>query len=387
MAMNMRFLLLVLLGGVAVATFAHSDPQPSAAARGRQWLLDRRAADGTWRSDVYSAFRDGPSLTPLALLALQELNDPATAVVVASGYDYLAKMVKPDGTIDAAAEGVNYPVYTAALAVRVLSRSPRHRPARDAWLAELRRRQLDEGNGWTPADAFYGGWGYCHPLPRKPKPGEVAPQLLESNLSATAYALDAFRAAGVPADDPAWRKALRFVVRCQNYSEDGTAADRKFDDGGFYFVDGDPARNKPGPLGRDAAGRERYRSYGSMTADGFRALRLCGLPTDHPRVQAAAEWLRRSFDGKGHPGAYPPERAGERDAVYFYYAWSLAQSLPDLSPGDARRMAAGLTEGIAARQRPDGSWANASKAVREDDPVLATSWALLTLARCRPFLP
>src|SRR5207302_5777658 len=133
----------------------------------------------------------------------------------------------------------------------------------------------------------------CHPLPRKPKPGEFVPPLLESNLSATVYALDALRAAGTPANDPAYRKALQFVVRCQNYPDDRNAVDPTFDDGGFHFIDDDAARNKPGPVGRDASGRERFRSYGSTTADGYHALRLCGLVPDDARVAAALGWLRQ----------------------------------------------------------------------------------------------
>ncbi len=363
---------------------------PSPLERGRQFLTARQGSDGAWRSETYSSFRDGASLTPLVLLALQELPGPAgNDAAVARGTEYLARLVRPDGTIDAGEQGLSYPIYTAALAVRVLSLpgNEQHKAARDTWLADLRRRQLDESLGWGPADEYYGGWGYCHGLPRKPRPGEFVPPLVESNLSATVYALDALRAAGVPADDPAFGKALAFLSRCQNFADDPRVADRRFDDGGFFFIPGDPARNKPGPAGRDAHGRERFRSYGSTTADGYRALRLCGLPADHPRVRAALDWLFRQFDGTAHAGDYPPERTGDKDAVYFYYAWSLAQALSDLPPDLARKWAVALTEEVIRRQQPDGGWRNPCKAVREDDPILATALATMTLARCRPFLP
>jgi hypothetical protein len=355
-----------------------------ATARGKVWLADHRGRDGVWRSDVYSAFRDGPSLTPLVLLALEEMGDPGRPdPIIADGCDYLTKMVQPDGTIDGGKDGINYPVYTAALAVRVLSGSAKYTKARDAWLAELRRRQLDETNGWSTDDPQYGGWGYCHPLPRKPKPGEFVPPLLESNLSATVFALDALNAAGVPTSDRAYQKALRFIVRCQNLSADGKVADAHFDDGGFFFIESDAARNKPGPLGQDKAGRERFRSYGSTTADGYRALRRCGLAADHPRVVAALDWLQKQFDGKSHPGDYPPERAGDKDAVYFYYAWSLSQSLGDVPPADTKRWAAALSAELVQRQRTDNCWINVCRAVREDDPILATALAVMTLARCQ----
>src|SRR5207237_10734718 len=132
-----------------------------------------------------------------------------------------AKLARPDGTIDAGPHGPSYPAYTAALAVRVLSEvaPDRHRPARNAWLAYLRVRQLTEDLGWQPADKPYGGWGYCARLPRKPAADEFAPPLLESNLSATIFALQALHAAGCPANDPAFRKALVFLKRCQNHTQ------------------------------------------------------------------------------------------------------------------------------------------------------------------------
>jgi squalene-hopene/tetraprenyl-beta-curcumene cyclase len=361
-----------------------------ATARARNWLRARIGPDGAWRSETYASFRDGASLTPLALLALAEQRTPTDfGPDVRRGTEYLAKLARPDGTIESGQHGPSYPVYTAALAVRVLSLpgAEPFRAARDAWLADLRRRQLDETLGWSPDDKEYGGWGYCHGLPRKPKAGELVPPLVESNLSATAFALDALRAAGVPADDPAYRKAMGFINRCQNLPDDPSAADPRFDDGGFFFIYDDPARNKPGPAGRDGTGRERFRSYGSTTADGYRALRLCGLPPEHARVKAALGWLRRHFDGAVHSGDYPPERSGDRRALDFYYAGSLTQSLGDLPADEARAWAGALADGLMAQQQEDGSWQNPCKAVREDDPVLATALATAALARCRPYLP
>jgi squalene-hopene/tetraprenyl-beta-curcumene cyclase len=361
----------------------------SAIARGRQYLQLAQARDGAWRSDKYSSFRDGPSLTPLVLLALEAgRTSPETNTSFTRGTDYLVGLVRRDGSIDEGQFGRSYPVYSAALATRVLSLPgmEHHRIARDAWLADLRRRQLDESLGWSPDDAAYGGWGYCHAIPKKPKPGEFVPQLLESNLSATVFALDALRGAQVPTEDPAFRKALIFIRRCQNFADDPVRADPAFDDGGFHFIYDDPARNKPGPAGRDRHGRPRFRSYGSTTADGFRALLRCGAANDDPRALAALAWLKSHFKGAGHVGDYPPERSSDRSALDYYFAWSLAQLFEEVPFELARAWAVTVSSGLCERQQPDGCWTNPSKAVREDDPLLATALAVAALQRCRDVL-
>jgi squalene-hopene/tetraprenyl-beta-curcumene cyclase len=352
-----------------------------ALAHGARYLMGLQLPDGAWRSDTYGVFRAGDALTPLALGALHATGGSEDSL--RRGGDYLAAMARPDGTIDAGPYGLSYPVYIAALCVLVLARPhhARHRAACDAWLSFLRRRQLTEALGWDPSDRPYGGWGYCHSLPRKPAPGEPTVALTESNLSATAFALAALRAAGFPDDESALRRTLVFVRRCQNYDDDPARRDPAFDDGGFFFMYDDPVRNKAGVAGRDGAGRERYESYGSMTADGLRSLLACGLPRDHPRVRAALGWLEERFCASAHPGRFAPGRAAVRASIYFYYCWSVAQAL--FAAGSAAPWAEALAGALLRLQRPDGSWCNPAVEVREDDPVVATSLALEALTLCR----
>jgi squalene-hopene/tetraprenyl-beta-curcumene cyclase len=398
-----------------------------ALAAGLRFLLSQQADDGAWRSQIYGPFKDGGSLTPLALRTLFGVapRDRLDSNRIVAGISYLVRMVRDDGLIDSTSGNITYPVYTAANAVVVLSRSrnPRHLAARDAWLAELRRRQLVEQLGWQRDDEAYGGWGYSSLLPKRPVSGKPATPLDEPNLSATAFALEALRAAGSREDDPAFRKALRFVQRCQNFSNDrdrdrkvreGEAPaeplsdharlggsltlpnrailDREFDDGGFFFILHDPIRNKAGGLGRDASGSERFASYGSTTADGLRCLLACGLSTDDPRVAAARRWLRDHFAADSHPGGYATDREHVREGLFLYYARSMALALAsmpatdDASRAEVRRIASALANELARRQRPDGSWSNPVVSVREDDPLVATPFALEALAACRSIL-
>src|SRR5208337_3289260 len=224
----------------------YSERIDQALASATRFLLAQQSAPGVFVSDVYANFKDGDALTPLVVQALH------AAGASVKGADYLAAMVKADGTIDPGPNGLHYPAYTASLAVAVLSPSefssttpnPQHLKARDAWLAYLRARQLIEDLYWQPADKQYGGWGYCSGIPRKPRPGEFGPSFIESNLSATLFALEALRAAGCAPEDPAIQKALVFVKRCQNYSEEIKNEASLFDDGGFFFIYDDPVRNK-----------------------------------------------------------------------------------------------------------------------------------------------
>jgi len=70
-------------------------------------------------------------------------------------------------------------------------------------------------------------------------------------------------------------------------------------------------------------------------------------------------------------------------AVFYYYCASLARAPGSLTaegedgPVAVKRL---LADELLKRQRDDGSWANPAHAYREDDPITATSFALLALA-------
>ena len=374
---------------------------------GIAYLRKQQGKDGVWRSDIYATFKEGTALTPLVLSAMNEgdqtypfeegrnvkTRPPRNHDL--SGYESLAKLVRPDGTIDEGEDGIDYPVYTSALAVMALSRFEELRvgkywigpngesreiissksllKARDAWLKYLLDRQLTEKLGWNREDKQYGGWGYCRLIPKKPKPNDFAPPLVESNLSATVFALDALKAAGVK-DKEVYEKALVFVRRCQN------------EDGGFHFIYDDPVRNKAGVAEQTPGQPPRFHSYGSTTADGLRSLILCGEP-DKDRVAAAKKWLQKNFRADSHPGEYAKAHEPNRDAVYYYYAASVARTLrplDDFELPDGRDWRVELTKELVKRQRKDGSWANPVELVRENDPIVATANAIIALANCRP---
>jgi hypothetical protein len=336
-----RALVLALLVACSSSTPATPAPTPGsidqALARAGTFLDAQQIADGSIRSRTYAALKDGWSLTPLAAMALRMIPDQRDAYARSVGFV---------ATLDATAVGaLGYPNYTLAIGALVLGAPenlPAHRATRDGFLAALRARQLPDG-----------GWGYD---PRT------------SNLSTTLLAVGALALSGVKPSDPALVAARGFVERCAN------------PDGGFVFSPDTPDGNKAGP-----AGGGGFRSYGSMTADGLRALLRLGAAADDPRVLAAVAWLRQRFDPTKNPGDFVPINELRRASSYFYWAWSAAHAMEHVSREDHGWAIALATE-LLRLQRADGAWANPASEMREDDPIIATSFAVAALALCRGVL-
>lgn len=367
------------------------DAALGAAAR---FLVGTQSEDGAWRSETYGCFRDGPELTPHVLSCLFFLPQGGETVRPAfdRGASFMMKLVTKDGQIDPGPRGLNFPVFTAGSASRVVVLERKDEPhlrARAAWLAYLRERQLVEANGWKLTDLRYGGWGFSIDVPKLPHVGGDAGRFYESNLVATLFGIAALRSAQVPHDDPIYEKALVFVTRCQNFSDNPAKGDPYYDDGGFFFIPSDPTQNKAGIAGTDKRGRRRFHSYGSMTADGLRALIRCGVPLTAPRVVAARRWLEVNFTVDQNPGTFAPDREILRNSTYFYYCWSLAHAFLALGTDEAMtdkgsvRWADVLADALIRRQRPDGTWRSVYTDAKEDDPLVSTPWAASALAICR----
>lgn len=362
--------------------------------RAARCLVQQQSPDGAWRSQTYGFLKDGPSLTSIVAGCLFFLPQGGTESRKAFelGAAYLAGMAGKEGGIETGESGLNFPVLTAASACRVLDLAQptaQNLHARDAWWSFLKSYRLSRDLGWQPEDPEFGGWGFSLSPPRKPAPGQPRERFCESNLVATLFAIAAVRSVKLPASDPIYGEILTFVRRCQNFSDSPGKSDPKFDDGGFFFIPGDPVQNKAGVAGRDRSGRERYLSYGSMTADGVRALIRCGLPLDHPRVVAARRWLERNFTAKQHPGRFLPDRQVLGEATYCYYCWAVAHAFLALNLHTIEtktgkvEWAKALAEELMQRQQADGSWKNRFTASNEDDPLIATAWAAAALAICR----
>ncbi len=292
----------------------------------------------------------------------------------------VAAAAGPDGAIHGG--GLENYATSAAVGALVASKNPVYRPLVEKARAYLTGLQADEGEQFSPDHWAYGGWGYGN---------EERP-----DLSNTQMALDALRAAGVPPEDPAMQRVLRFLERCQNRSEsntieiarDGVTAVAGNDGGAVYY----PGKSQAGST-RTADGKQVPRSYGSMTYALLKGFVFAGLPKDDPRLQDAWKWCVTHYTLDRVPGYEEMALVSPRIAYQglFYYYLSLATALRaygaeriEPARGTSHDWRRELAARLASLQRPDGSFVNEnSQRWYEGDEVLATSYAVLALQAAR----
>jgi hypothetical protein len=334
------------------------------------FLKGRQSADGGWRSAQYAAFRDGDALTPLVLWALESAGDVAASEAIERGRQWLGRLTDRQAARAEPWTNLRYPLFTAAYAAQFYAAIGEGKRA-EFWADLVERLRIQEGLGWASSDAACGAWGDSPSPPVLPQGVSPPPDMLAPNVSATVLALQALVAVS---RQSRCALALPFLEQCQNYSEPDS-------DGGFYFAVGDPIRNKAGKAD------SRFRSYGSATCDGVLALRACGLPYDHPRRIAATGWLKQRAHGLEHSGDWPNSRAAARESLVFYHGQALAEVLAQTQSADgewAAEQSRALASDLISRQNSDGSWVGPYPDSCEDDPLVATTFALRALVRVRP---
>lgn len=279
--------------------------------------------------------RSGQSLTPFVLDALLDLRERPKGPVERA-IAFIRRNTNAAGALgmmDSAA--MDYPNYATALAVRAMIRAKAS--GWEKMAAYLRTQQFTEDGGWPRDHPAYGAWGMGGERRTPPDAGHV-------DLAMTRHVLEGLAAAGLGPSDPAMQRAQGYLDRCQN------------PDGGFFFSTVNLETNKAGET----------RSYGSTTADGVLALRAAGVPENDSRVARAKKWLRDRHPIDRVPGFEGP-REEWATALRFYYAAAVTRAIPGLAV-------------LLPPQRPDGSFRNPNNLVKEDDPLVATAFAVRVLA-------
>jgi squalene-hopene/tetraprenyl-beta-curcumene cyclase len=335
--------------------------------RGLEFLRTHgQKEDGTFSSEA------GPGITALVLTGALRNGRSVDDPMVAKGLKALEGFVQPDGGIYGD-RLKNYETCVSIVAFKLANSDGRY----DTLLANadkyVRGLQYDANRDQSPGDPWYGGAGYG----AAGYGGSGRP-----DLSNTSYLIDALVAGGSQTDDEAVQKALTFVSRCQNLK--GPDNDTKYgplvNDGGFYYAL-PTEREDPATSPRFTADGG-LRSYGSMTYAGFKSLVYAGLTESDPRVKAAREWIERNYTVKDNPGQ------GDAGLYYYYHAFAAALHAAKLdevqaADGKSHDWRSDLVAELAARQQSDGSWANSNHQWLENDPNLATAFALIALAHCQ----
>lgn len=297
-----------------------------------------------------------PGITALCVLGILESPIPENEKRELTGHSlgYLSGLQAEDGSISGNEKSTAN--YSTAFALMAMSASgdKAFGKAKEKARAYLEKIQTDEGEGCAKDGISYGGMGYN---------GNGRPDL--NNLQ---VAMEALSAAGAESGDPAVKKALVFVNRCQATEENDLMPNVQ--DGSFAYG--------PALLSyANDAGAESLKS-GSLAISGLKCLLLCKPGQDDPRVKLALSWLERNFSLDENPGT---GRAG----LYFYY-FNLSRTLRLMnlrelhgSGGDSVKWPEELAIRLLRKQRGDGSWVNTNAKYMENNPVLATAYALCAM--------
>lgn len=332
--------------------------------KGIEFLLASQQEDGGWTLEG----RTDPAVTSLIAKCLLQhprygWEHPATKRAVA----FVLRYRQPDGGIYI--PGLPLRNYYTSVALMMLSQVPDGsiEPVRRQAQAFLKRLQWDEGEGHTTESAWYGGAGYGRH--RRP------------DLSNTQMMLDALHQSGLPPDDPAFQKALKFIERCQMLSEvNDQPFARHSRQGGFIYTCVNGGESKAGTI--LVEGRQELRCYGSMTYAGFKSLLYAGLTERDPRVKAAIEWFRQHWTLDSNPNM--PERQTKEGLYYYYHVFARAmhawgRDKVEDAQGQVHDWRRELAEKLISLQRADGSWINEADRWMEGNANLVTAYSILAL--------
>jgi squalene-hopene/tetraprenyl-beta-curcumene cyclase len=322
------------------------------------FLRPRQAKDGSWSGD-----RKEPGITAIVVTSMLRSKrvtpgDP-TAI---KALTYLEQFLGPKGGLTEAPHS-NYTTSIAIMAFHEANRNGRYDRIIKGGQEFLKSMQWDEGEGKGQESDVYGGAGYGGKNSRP-------------DLSNTAFLMEALRDTGLSQDDPALKKALIFVSRCQNLDSEfnDQAWAGKVNDGGFIYTAADGGSSVAGKTANGG-----LRSYAGMTYAGLKSMIYAGLTLDDPRVKAAYDYITKHYSLDENPGT------GQRGLYYYYQTFAKAMALigkPTIvdADGHAHDWRAELTTALAKRQNASGSWVNPADSFMEGDPNLVTAYGLLALA-------
>ncbi len=305
-----------------------------------------------------------PGLTALIVASLLRNGVPGDNTVIKKSMKYLEGNIKNDGGVYDKGLG-NYMTCLAIMAFKEMNTDGKYNTIITNGTNYVKGLQDDS----DPKDVKSGGVGYD---------GKSRPDLSNTN-----FMVEALLAAGVSKDDPAIKKALVYVGRCQNlkseFNELAYATKASEDDkGGFVYNPLDVDNEKSTKRTADGG----LRSEGGMTYGGLKSFLYAGVGKEDKRVKAAIAWVRKHYTVTENPGE------GQAGLYYYYHTFAKAMDALGEEPfvdakGVKHEWRQELFDELKKKQHENGSWANTNRQFLEDVPELATAFALLALSYCR----
>lgn len=358
----------LLLGWWGSGLALAADAIEEAWGRAIRYLQKAQREDGSWGTTCYvgvtACVLEALTFTPDSV---RKANEDFDAMAQRAA-QYLASMQKEDGSIHDPGAPKNYSTSLTILALTKYDPIA-YQPVIAKAVAYVKSLQCTEAKQYDPKQhVTYGGFGYG--------------STLRPDLSNTWFALNALKDAGVPQDDPVWKAARIFVLRCQNSTETndkalevGASDDPRALGGAMYLPGQSPAEEV-----LDRKGNRIFLSYGSMTYAMLLSFLWTGMKKEDLPVRLAVDWLAKNWSVDRNPNT----REEGQQGLYYYYR-VMAKSLAAYGERQfaGHDWAKELSAALLARQREDGSWFNEKDRWGEGDPALVTGYALTALAYCR----
>lgn len=340
--------------------------------RGVEFLMSQQEEDGGWHSETYGSMRQGAAVTSSILYAIShtppdELAARKDALLRAVGFlrQGISKkgyVVNPDGSAD-------FPTYATSMLLMANDRL--ELPFTDDELSRLANfisdAQLTETRNFGEDSVHHGGWDL------------MGAQRIIGQTSGTNVSISRFATEPLALKKGAVSKAVRARVRRWS-----TGIQNVPGDGGFFFTPDVYSDNNKALFNKDKKDKDvrRPRAYGTCTCDGVLLLIATGLTAKDQRVASAIKWLVDHPNVDFVPGFQKDAQATNwHQGLRFYYYAALAKTLPHFPAEEAKKRRAALIEVLVDSQKSDGSWKNSSARMREDDPLICTSFAVTALGK------
>jgi len=315
-------------------------------AKGSAYISQQQKPDGKYDNH--------PGITAMAAAALlkQPGQHDKQLPAVGKSLDYLKSLAKPDGGI----YEQMIPHYITSTAVQALVAGGRaaDKPVIEKARKYLADHLLDEGEGIQKGDKFYGGLGYGGT-----SDGGIA------DIISLEYGLRAMKEADLPANDPAWQKAIQFLQRTQNNKETNDQSWSGTDGGFLYYPGYSQVENTT-------------ESYGSGTYAGLLSYSWANLQKNDRRVQNTFKWIGAHYTVDENPGI------GTKALYYYYMVFAKAlQAFGENTIVDSKGVSHNWREDLAKKlislQNADGSWVNSNPAEMQGNKTLVTAFSMMAI--------